>query len=242
MALVWEAWDVLVDNYAAPDALDADAVAGGAIIRIMALREIEPYPFLVQVGRMRGQVPDNVPGGMVDVWRAAQLYRAENPDGIDGETATMLIRGLMEALPERASGYLTAEQAPEAREQLDSLTEGSYVGIGARVESREGRILLYPFPDSPAEKAGIEARRCPYRGRTGAGGGRHARRGWRQDKGRRRHQGAAHAGAGFGAGNVELEVFRGNVELQSISTRLTQGGIGYLRIHRFPRQYRAAGL
>ena len=64
MSLVWEAWDALAANYAAPDALDEDAVAGGAINRIMALGEIEPYPFLVEVGRMRGQVPDHVPDGM----------------------------------------------------------------------------------------------------------------------------------------------------------------------------------
>ena len=233
MALVWEAWDVLVDNYAAPDALDEDAVAGGAINRIMALGEIEPYPFLVQVGRMRGQVPDNVPGGMVDVWRAAQLYRAGNPDGIDGETATMLIRGLVEALPERASGYLTAEQAPEARVQLDSLTEGSYVGIGARVESREGRILLYPFPDSPAEKAGIEpgdvltaVEREPVAGAT-------PREVGDRIKGDEGTKVLLTLERDSEPEPLEMEVFRGKVELQSISTRLTQGGIGYLRIHRF---------
>ena len=71
--------------------------------------------------------------GCVDVWRAAQLYGAGNPDGIDSEVVTMLIRGLVEALPERAAGYLTAEQVPEAQEQLGRLTEGSYVGIGSRV-------------------------------------------------------------------------------------------------------------
>ncbi len=233
MALVWEAWDVLVDNYAAPEALDESAVAGGAINRIMALGDLDPYPFLVQVGRMRGQVPDQVPDGMIDVWRAAQLYSAGNPDGIDAEVATMLIRGLVEALPERAAGYLTAEQAPEAQEQLGRLTEGSYVGIGSRVESREGRILLHPFPDSPAEKAGIEpgdvltaVEREPVANAT-------PREVGDRIKGEEGTKVLLTLERETEPEPLELEVFRGNVELQSISTRLTQGGIGYLRIHRF---------
>ena len=232
-ALLWEAWNVLVDNYAAPGALDEYAVAGGAINRIMALGDIEPYPFLVQVGRMRGQVPDHVPSGMVDVWRAAQLYSAGKPGGIDAEVVTMMIRGLVEALPERASGYLTAEQAPEAQEQLDRLTDGSYVGIGARVESREGRILLHPFPDSPAEKAGIEpgdflteVEREPVAGAT-------PREVGDRIKGQEGTKVLLTLERESEPEPLNLEVFRGNVELQSISTRLTQGGIGYVRIHRF---------
>ena len=233
MALLWEAWDVLVDNYAAPEALDEEAVAGGAINRIMALGELEPYPFLVQVGRMRGQVPGHVPDGMVDVWRAAQLYRAENPDGIDDAVVPMLIRGLVEALPERAAGYLTAEQVPEAQEQLGRVTEGSYVGIGARVESREGRILLFPFRDSPAEKAGIEpgdvltaVEREPVADAS-------PREVGDRIKGEEGTKILLTLERESESEPLELEVFRGNVELPSISTRLTQGGIGYVRIHRF---------
>ena len=55
MDLVWEAWDALVNNYAAPEALDESAVAGGAIYRILELGDLEPYPFLAEVGRMRGR-------------------------------------------------------------------------------------------------------------------------------------------------------------------------------------------
>ena len=233
MALVWEAWDVLVDNYAAPEALDEAAVAGGAINRIMALGDVEPYPFLVQVGRMRGQVPDHVPDGMVDVWKATQLYGAENPDGIDDEVATMLIRGLVEALPERAAGYLTAEQVPEAREQLGRLTEGSYVGIGSRVESRDGRILLHPFPDSPAEKAGVEPGDVLTAVERQPVGEATPREIGDRIKGEEGTKVLLTLERESEPEPLELEVFRGNVELQSISTRLTQGGIGYLRIHRF---------
>ena len=70
LALVWEAWDAVNANYAAPDSLDKDAVAGATIGRIMDLGDLEPYPFLTELGRMRGQVPPEVPDRLIDVWRA----------------------------------------------------------------------------------------------------------------------------------------------------------------------------
>ena len=61
LALAWEAWDAIHANYAAAD---PDGVAGGAIGRIMDLGELEPYPFLADIGRMRGQIPSSVPAGL----------------------------------------------------------------------------------------------------------------------------------------------------------------------------------
>ena len=233
MDLVWEAWDALVNNYAAPEALDESAVAGGAIYRVLELGDLEPYPFLVQVGRMRGQVPEYVPDGLVDFWRATRLYRADNPGVLDDEIIEVLVRGLVEALPEPAAGYLTAEQLPEAQERLESRTEGSYVGIGAMVESRNDQILLFPFPDSPAEKAGIEpgdvllsVDRVPVGDSTPKEVGDRVK----GEEGtkvfltlRRTSEPEA----------VELDVFRGSVELPTVSRRLTQGGIAYIRITQF---------
>ena len=155
-ALVWEAWDALHANYAAPDTLDEDALVGGAIGRIMELGEIDPYPFLTDLGRMRGQIPSGVPAELTDLWRASQVYRQDNPDAEPDEVTRILVQGMMDELPGSASIFLTAEQLPEAREQLERELEGSYLGIGARVVAQEGRILLFPFSDSPAEKAGIQ--------------------------------------------------------------------------------------
>ena len=233
LAIVWEAWQVLADNYANPATLDQGAVAGGAIERILKLGDLEPYPFLADLGRMRGQVPSSVPAGLVDVWRATQIYRYANSDMDSDELSALLIRGLLDGLPDAGAGYLTAEQLPEAQEQLKRSTEGSYLGIGARVESREGRILLVPFEDSPAHKAGVEPGDAllavdgvPVGDSTPSEVGARIK-GEEGTKVRLSLQRIDEAEP------LELDVFRGNVELPTVSRRLRQGGIGHIRIYEF---------
>ena len=105
LALVWEAWDALNANYVAPDALDRQALVGGAIGRIMELGEIDPYPFLTDLGRMRGQVPSGVPEGLTDLWRAAQVYQQNVPEAEPGEVARILVQGMMDELPGSSSTF-----------------------------------------------------------------------------------------------------------------------------------------
>ena len=233
LALAWEAWDAIHANYAAPDSLAREALAGGAIARIMAAGELEPYPFLTDLGRMRGQIPATVPGGLADVWRAATVYRQTNPAAEPDEVARMLIRGMVDGLPGAAGAYLSPEQFPEAQERLAESLRGSYLGIGARVVAREGRILLFPFDDSPAEKAGIEpgdallaVNGAAVDGATPAEVGEQVK-GPEGSKARLRLERAGEPAP------LELDVFRGNVELDTVASQLVPGGIGYLRIFRF---------
>ena len=233
LALVWEAWDALLANYAEPEALDQRALAGGAIGRIMELGRIEPYPFLTDLGRLRGQVPGAVPAGLVDVWRATQVYRKDNPEVQTEEVSQMLIRGLMDGLPASGASYLTAEQLPEAQERLELSVEGSYLGIGARVVPQEDRILLFPFEDSPAEKAGIEPGDAllavdgvPVGDATPSEIGDRVR-GEAGTKVRLSLERLTEAEP------VELDVFRGDVQLPTVARQLIPGGIGYIRIYRF---------
>ena len=233
LSLVWEAWDALQEGYVAPRELDEASVAGGAIERLMDLGDLEPYPFLTDLGRMRGQVPDVVPPGLVDLWRATQIYRQDNPEVESDELAQVLLRGMMNGLPESGASYLTAEQLPEARETLERSVEGSYLGIGARVVAESDRILLFPFDDSPAQKAGIEpgdalleVEGVPVGDATPSEVGERVR-GEEGTKVLLKLERVTEAEP------VELEVFRGNVELPTIGTQLLQGGIGYLRVYRF---------
>ncbi len=233
LALVWEAWDALHANYVAPDALDGPALAGGAIGRIMDLGEIDPYPFLTDLGRMRGQIPPEVPEGLTDLWRAAQVYRQDTPDAESGEVARILIQGMMDELPGAAAVFLTPEQLPEAREQLERNLEGSYLGIGARVVAQEGRILLFPFSDSPAEKAGVQpgdalmaVNGAPVGDATPAEVGD-------QVKGPEGTKVLLQLERFGETDPLELEVFRGNIELDTVASQLVQGGIGYVRVVRF---------
>ena len=233
LSLVWEAWDALQEGYVAPQEFDEARVAGGAIERLMDLGDLDPYPFLTDLGRMRGQVPETVPPALVDLWRATQLYRQDNPEVESDELSQVLLRGMMNGLPEAGASYLTAEQLPEARETLERSIEGSYLGIGARVVAENNRILLFPFDDSPAQKAGIRpgdallaVEGVPVGDATPSEVGDRIR-------GEKGTKVLLELGRVTEAESVELEVFRGNVELPTIATQLLQGGIGYLRVYRF---------
>ena len=233
LSLVWEAWEVLRAKYAAPQELDETTVAGGSIERLMELGQLAPYPFLTDLGRMRGQVPDAVPAELADLWRATQVYRGDNPEVEAAEISQVLVRGLMDGLPEIGASYLTAEQLPEAQERLDRSVEGSYLGIGARVVAENNQILLFPFDDSPAQKAGIEpgdvllaVEGVPVGNATPSEVGDRIR-------GEEGTKVLLQLGRATEAEPLEIEVFRGNVQLPTIATQLLQGGIGYLRVYRF---------
>lgn len=233
LSMVWDAWEQLIANYAAPDSLDERAVAGGAINRILALGEYEPYPFLTDLGRMRGQAPSEVPAGLTDVWRATQQYRLENPGAQPEELAETLIRGLMDGLPDARATFLTDEQLPEAQERLEKSVEGSYLGIGARVVSQDNRILLFPFADSPAEKAGIEPGDALVAVEGVPVGGATPQEVGERIRGEEGTKVALQLERLDEPELVELEVFRGNVELPTVASQLLQGGIGYIRVYRF---------
>jgi carboxyl-terminal processing protease len=62
-----------------------------------------------------------------------------------------MIRGALQSLEDPHT--ILVEPAP-AQQEATSL-QGNYGGIGAKVELRKGQIVLLPFPDGPADKAGI---------------------------------------------------------------------------------------
>lgn len=64
-----------------------------------------------------------------------------------------MIRGSLQSLGDPYS--ILVEPAPAQQEATN--LQGNYGGIGAKVELRKGSMVLLPFPDSPASKAGILA-------------------------------------------------------------------------------------
>ena len=78
------------------------------------------------------------------------------PDIDHSELITAAINGLIDGLDDPAAAFLNAERYPAAKEAINESLEGTYLGIGAQVITRDNKVLLYPFRDSPAEKAGIE--------------------------------------------------------------------------------------
>ena len=195
--------------------------------------DVDPYPFLTEIGRMRGQPPSHVPRELADLWRAVASYKAANPEFDPSTVAEAAVAGMLDGLGDSSAVFLTATEYPLAKESLEESIEGSYLGIGARVVSQDGQIVLFPFSNSPAESAGIEPGDIlvavagePVVGQgiqevvdqvSGPEGTKVALRVLR-----------------FGeAEPVELEVFRGPIELPSVASQLVPGGIGYMRISRF---------
>ena len=153
--LIWEAWDSIQLSYVNKDSLDSQVVVGNMVQSLLDLADEAPYPFLTEVGRMRGQPPVGVAPELSDVWRALTLHREKWPEFQDSLLVETAIRGMVESLDDPSAVFLaTSEDYARAQETL----VGSYEGIGASVAIEEDRILLFPFPDqdTQAEKAGIE--------------------------------------------------------------------------------------
>ena len=233
LSLVWEAWDKIGHKYVGSGDINAETAVSGAMSKIMALIDIEPYPFLTEVGRLRGQSPGHVPSELVDLWRAVSVYLSSNPELDPSTIAEAAVSGLVGGLGHSSAVFLNASQYPLAKESLEGGMEGSYLGIGSRVISRNGQIVLFPFAGSPAARAGV----LPEDVLVAVGGtlvaGQNVEAVVNQiagPKGTKVKLEVIRIGEPEG---VVLEVFRGDIELQSVASQLMPGGIAYLRISRF---------
>ncbi len=233
LALVWEAWGKISESYVSSEALEPGTAVSGAMSGILGLIDVAPYPFLTDVGRMRGQPPANVPGEMVDLWRAVAKYQSTNPDFDPSTIAEAAVAGLVGGLGDSSAVFLDDIQYPLAKESLEGGIEGTYLGIGSRVVSQDGQIVLFPFAGSPAESAGV----LPGDILFSVGGASVIGQGVEDvvdqvagPKGTKVELEVIRVGE---PALVLLEVFRGDIELQSVASQLIPGGIAYLRISRF---------
>ena len=233
LSLVWEAWDRINHIYVGSEQLDTETAVSGAMLMVLDLLDVPPYPFLTDVGRMRGQAPRNVPVELVDLWRTVFQYRSLNQGFEPSTIARAAISGLVGGLGDSSAVFLDATQYPLARESLEGGIEGSYLGIGSRVVSRDGQIVLFPFAGSPAERAGVLS------GDVLIGVGRDSVIGQNVGEVVKNIEGPKGTKVRLQiirigeSDPVTLEVFRGDIELQSVASQLVPGGIGYLRISRF---------
>ena len=237
IAMVWEAWGQIDQAYAGREDMDLAAMVDSTLRSLLDLADAAAYPFIAEVGRLRGQPPPQVPLELTDVWRALVLHQGKWPE-IDGaKVMRATISGMVRGLGDPSTEYFTAEDYTEARESLKDGVEGSYLGIGASVVDQDGQVLLFPFSGEPADKAGVQSGDAllevdgqPVVGRslqdvadmvTGASG---TEAGSRVSLLLQRAEEPE---------PLTIEVFRNNVERFSIEFQLLPGGIGYLRIIRF---------
>lgn len=232
-SLAWEAWREIDGSYAHRDALILESVVAGALGSLLALTESDSYPFLSDVGRMRGQPPVGVPTEMVDVWRGLVLHQKQWPQVSDPARTEAVINSMVAALGDPSSAYLQAQMYRDAIKDLEQAQAGSYLGIGARVYRRGDSIFLDPFEDSPAGKAGIQEGDAlkavagrPVAGRsldelieliTGP-------------EGTKVQLQVERAGD---PSLLDIEVLRGTINVHSVTRQLAPGGIGYIFINTF---------
>lgn len=121
----------------------------GAFVAGFFLRDavgVAPRPVFAQVADSTGyELLDEVQG-LLDAY-----YLRPQPDPKEREYAA--IRGMLSALGDRYTFFI---DPPVARSESDVLA-GTYGGIGVLVQRNEaGEIVLFPFPEGPAARAGIE--------------------------------------------------------------------------------------
>ena len=230
---IWEVWQLIDESYANRADLETEAVVGSALRTMLDLAGEPPYPFLTEVGRIRGQVPPGVPVVLADVWRGLVLHQSQWPDVDQNDLVEAAISGIVNGLGQPGVTYLNPNAYPEARESLEEDLEGTYVGIGARVVVQDEGILLFPFRDSPAEKAEIEAGDVLLAVQGEPVAGKSIEEvvevvaGPEGTKVRLRIQRSGQAEP------LDVDVFRGTIDLTSVTSRLVPGGIGYIRIGLF---------
>lgn len=105
----------------------------GATLRAQAVEVTADYPLLAEVQALLDQ-----------------HYLREQPDATQRQYAA--IRGMLGILGDPYTFFI---DPPVAASESDVLA-GTYGGIGVEIQRNErGEIVLYPFDDSPAERAGI---------------------------------------------------------------------------------------
>ncbi len=152
MSLAWEAWDLIKNSYVAAGDLDSQQVTGSMILSMLERNGRSPYPFLTELGSVTTQPPIGVPEELVDVWKASALFREKWPDVAAVQLVDTAINGLLQMLGDDSIVRLTPEAYARALEELET----SYQGIGAFVDTVDGKLVMVPMEDSPAAKAGLE--------------------------------------------------------------------------------------
>ena len=113
------------------------------------------------LAQLAGDAPPEPPADFDDVdfavfweaWTVIQKHFYGGP--LDPEALREgAIRGMAEATEDRHTVYQNFEEAERSRERI----RGSFVGVGIRIELRDGLpYIITPLPGSPAERAGIRA-------------------------------------------------------------------------------------
>jgi len=118
---------------------------------VMAFAAGVATTYLLMHGRASATAEGHDLGTFWEAWNLVErVFYGETPDNQHLQWG--LIRGALGTLNDRHTSFLE----PEPRQREKEALSGRFGGIGAYVtQAEDGRIVLEPMPDLPAEKAGI---------------------------------------------------------------------------------------
>jgi carboxyl-terminal processing protease len=151
----WESWDI-VNEYYVDQPVDKEAMMRGAIQGMLSVLDVTSSTLSIEIPGIdeyaqEGGTPEELQELFVPFWTSWALTHAvDNQQLVEGA-----IRGMLDSLGDPHTAYIDQE----AFEWLNIKFQGEeeYEGIGAWVDpSKDYLTIISPFPDSPADKAGLE--------------------------------------------------------------------------------------
>ncbi|MBI4328385.1 MAG: PDZ domain-containing protein [Chloroflexi bacterium] len=155
LGLVWETWSVLKVSAVDASSLGPDEAIEGAIREMLARSGVEESAFQQALDSLHRAPPRDVPDGLERVWAAWEVLRELRPAVSAEDLARAASQGMVAALGDPFSQYLSAEEFHAA----ERFFEGQYQGIGAYIGQTDAgeTVVLEPLSDTPAEAAGLQA-------------------------------------------------------------------------------------
>lgn len=140
------------------------------------------------------------------------------------------IRGMLSTLEDPYTVYVSAEEAVEYEQQIDSF----FTGIGAEVSLEDGRVVVVsPIKGSPAEKAGIRPRDVILSVNGEPLTGLSLTEAVQKIRGPKGSQAVLQIMREGLDKPLELVIVRDEIDLETVFSRMLENGIGYIEIRQF---------
>jgi len=227
----WEAWDI-VHEYFVDQPVDDQVLMEGAIQGMLSVMDIYSHTLGAEIPPVddynsKSKTPDELQDLFTPFWQSwALVHTIDNSLLVQGA-----ISGMMDALGDPHSSYMNPVDYETANTQYEG--EEEYEGIGAWVDiSKDYLTIITPFPDSPAEKAGLQPgdKILAINGEDMTG----------LDGELVRQQVLGPAGTTItvtilrvGMEPFDVDVTRASVTVPSVDSRMLEDDIGYIRIFLF---------
>ena len=153
----WEAVELIADNFdgEVPEGAEITYAAVEGVLQVM---EVCDPGKTVGFHLEAGDTPRDAPANFAYFWETADQIYVDCGDQIPppDELVYLATTGVIERLDDHYSAILSPQRAEGYRIDLSS----SFEGIGSTVQPADedtgvGVLIVYPFPGSPAEQAGL---------------------------------------------------------------------------------------